>query len=404
MLYNLALLLPCSICLFGALWLACKKESNTKAQNLLALSFLLSSVFFFCTANYIAGVPDYATYRRLDILDCFVTPFIIPTMYLYFRSLTYEGAFTWKEYLWFLPAFVVGVGNYVLYLAMDEVSVARYVQSVLIDRSPNLMSEGAIYKLHYLISIKLYTLIALVQMLGTTTLAVINLKRYHYRLREFYSALEDKSIDLDNKILCWFLLVIPFAFGIILVEEAIWSQYPVLTSFYFAGYAAVYFGICYYGSQRKYTIENLSADLEQADLEAVRNCYDLQEDYEADKEDYIPNNRYVRHLALFNKLMDEDRIFLQSSLRADELSSIMCTNRTYLSQMLKAEFQCTFSDYINRKRVEYSQELMRKDPDLKLWDLSTQSGFSNVNSFGRTFKQVVGIPPKEWLKSHILQS
>ena len=404
MLYNLALLLPCTVCLFGTVWLLCKRDSNTRAQNILTLCLFLSSVFYFCTASYIVGVPDYVTYRKLDILDCFVTPFIIPTMYLYFRALTNEGPFTWKDYIWFLPSLVVGIGTFVSYMAMDDNQMSGYVTTVLINKSHSSQYNAPIYMLHHLFSIELYTSIALVQMVGTATCTIINLKRYHRRLREFHSALDEESIYIDNALLIWFIAIIPFTFGIILVKETFWQQNLVLASFFFVGYSTVYFGIFYYGSQRKYTVENLAEDLQQADMEAMLNKYDSEEEDDAESEgDKTGTGKYARHLAQFNKLIEEELIFLQSNLRADELASRMYTNRTYLSRMLKEEFQCTFSDYINRQRIEYSQKLMRENPDIKLAELAENSGFISINSFGRTFKQFAGLPPKEWLKRNISQ-
>lgn len=408
MLYHLALLLPCTVCLFGTVWMLCKKESNTRAQNILMFCLLLSAVFFFCTANYIAGVPDYITYRRLDIMDCFIMPFIIPSMYLYFRALTDEREFTWKDYIWFLPSLVVGLGSFVLYMSMDETQAAGYITSVLINKLPGVEYGAAIYKLHYLFSMQLYTYIALFQIIGTAASAIVCLKRYHHRLREFHSA-HDDNIYLDNIILCWFMSVIPFAFGIILVDEAFWQRHPAITTVYFIGYTTVYFGICYSGSQRKYTVENLAEDLYKADQEAVRNHYDspqmedTTEDIGTDTTDTLICGKYVKHLAVFNKLIEEEHIFLQNTLRADELAREVCTNRTYLSRMIKEEFGCTFSDYINRKRIEYAQKLMQEDPDIKLADLSTQSGFININTFGRTFKHFTELPPKEWLKKNVLR-
>lgn len=357
------------------------------------------------------GVTDYATYWKLDIIDSFVTLLVIPTMYLYFRSLTYEGRFTWKDYIWFLPAFVVGIGTCVLYLAMNEAEAIDYVNFVLINKSPNFEYAGVIYKMHYLISVDLYNFAALIQILGAGTSAVINLKRYHYRLREFYSTLDDKSVDLDNKILFWFILTIPFALGIILPKRTFWEQYPVWASLYFVGWAMVYFGIGYYGSQKKYTVENLAQELKQADIEAIRNNYHSQDEDNDDsginvsnKADIGKTSKYAIYIYSFRKLIEEDQIFLQCALRADEVANMMHTNRTYLSRMIKEEFQCTFSDYINGKRIEYSQMLMRENPTMKQEELAEKSGFINAPSFSRTFKQIVGVPPKEWGKRECLYS
>lgn len=400
MLYNLTLLLPCAMCLIGAAWLLCKAKSNTKAQNLLVLCFLLSSLFFLCTANYIVGVSDYVAYMKWDMVDSFATLLVIPAMYLYFRSMTYEGQFTWKDYIWFLPALFVGIGTSVLYLVMDETEAAGYVKSVLIDGTHVTDYPEAIYKLHRYISVELYNLTALIQILGAGTCTVINLRVYHRRLHEFYSDMEDKSVDTDNKILFWFLLTIPFAVGIIVPKRTFWEGYPVLASLYFVAWAVVYFALLYYGSQKKYTVENLAHDIKQADFDSVLNNSDLSEENEEDTGGTIEINKYTKYLQSFQKLIEEDHIFLQGDLRADELAAKMNTNRTYLSRMFKEELKSTFSDYINQKRIEYAQKLMQGNPDIKLAELADKSGFSNINSFGRTFKQVAGIPPKEWLKNN----
>ena len=411
MFYNLVLLLPCTLCLFGAVWLYCKRKNNTRTQYILSLCLLFSSVFFFCTANYIVGITDYATYWKLDIVDSAVTLLIIPTMYLYFRSLTYEGRFTWKDYIWFLPAFVVGIGTCVLYLAMNEAEAIYYISFALIKKIPNFEYAGDIYKVHHFISVDLFNFSALVQILGAGTSAVIYLRRYHYRLREFYSTLDDKSVDLDKKILFWFILTIPLALGIIPPKRTFWEQRPAWALLYFIGWTVVYFGICYYSSQKKYTVEDLAQELKQADLDAVRNDDHSQEEDHEDSENNVDDgtagtkiSKYAKYLSSFIILIEEDLVFLQNTLRADEVANRMHTNRTYLSRMIKEEFQCTFSDYINMKRVEYSQRLMRENPTMKQEELAEKSGFINAPSFSRTFKQIVGIPPKEWSKREVLFS
>lgn len=112
-------------------------------------------------------------------------------------------------------------------------------------------------------------------------------------------------------------------------------------------------------------------------------------------------SKYEKLLTSFRKLIEEDKIFRQNTLRADDVASSMHTNRTYLSRMIKEEFQCTFSDYINARRVEFAKELMRSDPDMRQDELADKSGFIGAPSFSRTFKQIEGIPPKEWCRNHI---
>ncbi len=406
MFYFLALLSPCAVCLVGAAWLFCNRKNNTRAQSILSLFLLFSSVSFFCLANNIAGGTGFAAYRALDIIDSFITLLVIPSMYLYYRSLTSENSFTWKDYIWILPAIVVGVGTCVLYLAMSDAETKNYIRTVLIERRQNI-KLGAIYELHRLISIGLYKLTVIVQILVVGVYIAVNLASCLRRLLKRHPGLE-ASRKVDSKVFFWFMLTIPFVLGVIFLKRAFWVQYPVLTGFYFMGWSVMCFGVLYHGSKNKYAVENLAVDfsLRQVFPEAV--CCNDDMPPEGETENGIVGEklhpRYAEHLARFNKLMGEEQIFLQNYLRADEVAIAINTNRTYLSRMIKREFDCTFSDYTNRKRIEYAQELMRENPQIKQNQLAEQSGFLSASTFCKTFKAMMGETSKEWIRREVMKN
>lgn len=407
MVYNLVLLLPCFMCLIGAVWLICKRESNTFSQNILALGFFISTLFFLCTANYIAGVLDSATFVWWDILDSFSAMLAIPTMYLYFRSMIYEGEFTWKEYIWFVPALVVGLGTAGLYMIMDKTEMKDYIQSVLIEGKENENHLDTIYKLHQFIGVEIYNLTAIVQIVGLSISVFLGVRKYHQRLCEFYSDADDKSININNRLLYAFLLTIPLSLALILPDIKFWKEHPLCSSFLFLAWAVVYFIIFYCGSHNGHTIDNFVQDLQQADFEEKSYCQVMAESEESkdsiiDSKE-IPDRQissevYQRLVIQFTKLTDEEKVYLKHDLRLDEVARLMFTNRAYVSRVIKEEYQCSFSDYINRKRIDFSMELMRLNPSLTQSKIAERSGFINAQSYSRTFKKMIGIPPKEWLK------
>lgn len=407
MLYNLTILLPCVTCLIGAIWLICKRKSNTKAQNILIFCFVFSSIFFLCAANYSLGgdhYTDYVDYVWWDATDSLFSLLAIPTMYLYFRSLMYVGRFTWKEYAWFVPALVVGVGTSVLYLAMDRVEMVGYVKSVLLNTTSTADHNYSetIYKLHRFVSIDLYYFVALTQILGFRVCAVVNLRNYHRRLREFYSEMGNKSVDIDYKIFIYSILNIPFALGIIVFKDLFWVQSQLLYSIYFVVWAIIYFALFYYGSQNRYTAENFAEDLQQADIDEKNQFVEtIHLEQESEAENRSQRSKYKNLSSLLVKLIDEDKIYLKSNLRLDEVAHLLLTNRVYVSRVIKEDYNCSFSDYINHKRIEFSIQLMRSQPLLTQDLIAVQSGFINAQSFSRTFKQEKGMPPKEWLKNNV---
>jgi YesN/AraC family two-component response regulator len=59
----------------------------------------------------------------------------------------------------------------------------------------------------------------------------------------------------------------------------------------------------------------------------------------------------------------------------------------------------SFSDYINKYRIDYAKSLMSiKNNPLTILEVSEQSGFANEVSFYRNFKKFTGTSPKKWHK------
>ena len=94
--------------------------------------------------------------------------------------------------------------------------------------------------------------------------------------------------------------------------------------------------------------------------------------------------------------MDEQRPYLNSELKVRDIANYLGTNSRYISYSIKRVEQCTFSAYINKHRVAYAQQLMRRHPDIKLTEVYLKSGFANEISFFRTFKGITGMTPSEW--------
>ncbi|MEG2096268.1 MAG: AraC family transcriptional regulator, partial [Alistipes sp.] len=388
MVYNLALLLPCGMSLFGATWLICNRKSNSRAQNILVAGFLASALFFLTTANYIAGDLDSSTLMWWDIVDSFAAMLAIPLMYLYLRSMIHEGKFTWKEYIWFAPALVVGVGTAALYFMMDKADMEGYIQSVLIEGKEDGNYSEPIYKLHQFIGIEIYNLIALIQIMWISIFIVLGVRKYHQRLHEFYSDADDKSIYVDMRILHWFLCTIPLLLALIVPDIKFWEEHPIFSSLLFIAWAVVYFALFYYGSQKRYTVDDFMQDLQQADLDEKSYCdvtTQEAEELNVDNEEMlcrqISEQVYQRLMIQFTRLIDVEKIYLKRDLRLDEVARLMFTNRAYVSKVIKEKYKCSFSDYINGKRIDFSMELMRLNPTLTQDKIAEQAGFINAQSY-----------------------
>ena len=95
--------------------------------------------------------------------------------------------------------------------------------------------------------------------------------------------------------------------------------------------------------------------------------------------------------------MEEQQPYLNSELKVQDVADALGTNRTYVSNCIRNQRGCSFSQFVNTYRIEYAQQLLRKHPDKKIAEVSMASGFSTESSFFRAFKAATNMAPKEWM-------
>jgi AraC-like DNA-binding protein len=101
-----------------------------------------------------------------------------------------------------------------------------------------------------------------------------------------------------------------------------------------------------------------------------------------------------------DSLMRDRQFFRRPNLRVADVARELGTNNTYVSACINGETGLSFPDYVAGFRICYAQELLRNYPDKLLSEVASESGFISEKSFFRTFKDVTGVTPGEWKKSH----
>ena len=123
---------------------------------------------------------------------------------------------------------------------------------------------------------------------------------------------------------------------------------------------------------------------------AAANIIAQPEDSDAAAADTALMERICRY-------MEEQQPYLNSELKVQDIADALGTNRTYISNCIRSQRGCSFSQFVNTYRIEYAQQLLRQYPDKKIAEVSMASGFSTESSFFRAFKAVTGMAPKEWM-------
>ena len=109
-----------------------------------------------------------------------------------------------------------------------------------------------------------------------------------------------------------------------------------------------------------------------------------------------PENSELRQK--LDRWMEEEKPYVNPAFQLSDLGAVLPMNRTYLSHFIKAEYGCTFYQFVNRYRVEEAKRLKRANPDLKMDEVAARCGFSSRTVFSNVFTREEGVSPREWYK------
>jgi len=100
-----------------------------------------------------------------------------------------------------------------------------------------------------------------------------------------------------------------------------------------------------------------------------------------------------------DSFFDNPEIWMNPDMTAAELVRIMGTNHAYLLKRIKALGFSSYTDMINRKRVEYVCKGLEKETDMNIINLMFEAGFRSRSTASREFKRIIGSTPSEYQES-----
>jgi len=116
------------------------------------------------------------------------------------------------------------------------------------------------------------------------------------------------------------------------------------------------------------------------------------------KKDDAMNSKILEKVEEFNRLFDEEQIFLQQDLSRTQLEERLGINKNLFSLVIKKAIgeRHNLRDFISSKRVMYSCQLMEQHPEYTINDISMKSGFYTLRNYRTVFKQFMGVAPLEY--------
>ena len=98
-----------------------------------------------------------------------------------------------------------------------------------------------------------------------------------------------------------------------------------------------------------------------------------------------------------HEVMLKEQLFRESELKVADVAQRLNANVKDVAECIKANRGVTFVQFVNGYRVDFAKQLLRQDPDIKIAELCTESGFASERSFFRIFKSFTGMTAQEWM-------
>ena len=102
----------------------------------------------------------------------------------------------------------------------------------------------------------------------------------------------------------------------------------------------------------------------------------------------------VKHRQIIFTAIDYIRTNYNQAISLDGVAAHVGLHPAYFSRLFREETGFTYTDYLNRVRVEAGKRLLTQD--LLLADIAQRLGFNDQSYFSKVFKRVEGLPPGKW--------
>ena len=369
--------LPMFACGFWAILIGCTLYFDGRNRGyLMLLLFMVMATLLY--AGHCAFLNHfYSDMPVLDSLYSFANLAVYPLFYVYIVSITSPESQLRHTWLYFIPSAVIGIMVSAIYIMMPPQELDYFVR--IISYNEDFGSGTGLCKMMG------YTRLAAKAVFAIEVVAVLiagslKITAYNKSIEAYYADTEGKKLTAFQWYMYLFtacsLASIIFNFiGRSRFDSSAWMM--AIPSLLFS---SLLFGLGFIGFRQSFTIDHFEQEESADEI--------IPESAPASKQEKPLIER-------IEEVVTKRQLYLRHNLKISDVAAELCTNRLYVSTAINEEMGISFSDYINRKRVNYAIHLMSINPQLTIYEIADLSGFSSDKSFYRNFKNITGKSPKE---------
>jgi len=116
------------------------------------------------------------------------------------------------------------------------------------------------------------------------------------------------------------------------------------------------------------------------------------------------NEDMVRQFVAMDKIIEDRKLYLDPDFNRTQLEIETNIPKEVASRLIKANTGYNFTVYINEKRLKHSVTLLRDYKNYTIEAVAMDSGFGEVRSFYRVFREKFGVTPTTYRESIVKKS
>ena len=317
-----------------------------------------------------------------DAIYCMTNLSVFPLYYLYIKEVTEEQNQKHWQVTLLIPALLAGATTGMLYTLMNTQEAQSFISTFLYQGSTEGLDSLAWAQAitHICVKIIFALQIPLILMKG-----IQKIKRFDKMVESNYADTEFRKMHMTKTILVLFIVACIISFTANIFGKEYFDTAPWLVAIPSVTFSTLLFLLGYAGHKQDFTINRLI--LETA-CDVTPSAYTEASTPKEERRYNIGKSK--RNIA---ETIETERLFLQQDLKINDIAKLLRTNRDYIYQAINVRMGMSFSEYINRLRVNHATQLMKDTPEMSTNEVAFRSGFSSLASFYRNFKTYQNCPP-----------
>ena len=364
-------------CGFWTVMIACNLYIDGRNRGRMMLMLFMAMATLLYAGHCVFLNRFYSDMPLFDSLYSFANLAVYPMFYIYIVSMTSPESQLRRTWWYLIPSAVIGAMVSTIYIMMSSHDLETFVRIVSYNEDFG-SGTGLCQVMGYVrLAAKVIFAIEVVMVLVAGSHKISS---YNKSLKAYYADTEGRELTIFQWFMylftiCSFASIIFNFLGRYRFGDSVWMM--AIPSLIFS---SLLFGLGFIGFRHLFTIENLEQEeiAEASISESAPIC-------ESEK----------TLIQRIEEVVTEQKLYLRHNLKVSDVAAELCTNRLYVSTAINDQMGVSFSDYINRKRIDYAIHLMRTHPQKTIYEIADLSGFSSDKSFYRNFKNITGKSPKE---------